>query len=159
MRKPANLPQFGRDRAFPEESLGDYLPIAANQRRPEPSRSPPPAAFAAFAGALDRLEEIIDQETSTLEAHKPTDLPDFNRRKSCSLLELMRITRALPAAGDVGLRARLQRLRKKLERNQSVLKLHLDAVREIGDLLVGALGEADSDGTYGMPLRRRETAR
>lgn len=158
MNKEMKLPRFGREQTFPETSLGEYFPAAPKTRAVEEARPAAPAAFAALAGALDRLEEIVDLETSTLAAHKPADLPDLSRRKSCSLLELMRMTRALPGAPDAGLRGRLEQLRGKLDRNQSVLKLHLEAVREIADLLVGALGEAESDGTYGMPLRR-EAAR
>lgn len=159
MSGEANLPRFGRDQSFPETSLGAYLPVAPSRRPAGQSRAVSPPASIAMAGALDRLEEIIEQETATMEARLPADLPDLNRRKSCSLLELMRIMRTMPAEPDGGMKTRLNGLKIKLERNRSLLKLHLDAAREIGDLLVGALGEADSDGTYGVPLRRREFAR
>lgn len=159
MSREANLPKFGRDQSFPETSLGAYFPVAPSRRPAEPPRAVPPMASAAMAGALDRLEEIIAQETATMEARLPVDLPDLNRRKSCSLLELMRITRTMPAEPDGALKTRLDGLKTKLKRNRSLLKLHLDAAREIGDLLVGALGEADSDGTYGVPSQRREFAR
>ena len=142
---PRPAPELG----FPETSLGGYLP-ASRQAKAEEPRIVPPASMIALEDALDRLEETIDRETATLEAHRSADLDEINRRKSHSLLELTRMTRTLPATADQRLRRRLDRLRVKLLRNQTVLKLHLSAVQEIASLLVGALGEADSDGTYGM---------
>lgn len=71
------------------------------------------------------------------------------RRKSHSLLELTRRSRALPPdGGDIVLRERLDVLRDKLVQNQGILGLHVAAVREIADLMADVLGEADSDGTY-----------
>ena len=43
---------------------------------------------------------------------------------------------------------RLQRLREKLERNRSILEMHYDAVREVASIIVKAVKEAESDGTY-----------
>jgi hypothetical protein len=159
MSRESNLPRFGREAAFPEDSLGAYLPgRAATAPRPPEPRLPPPAVVAGFLAALDRLEETIDLETSALEKHAPADIADFNNRKSRSLLELTRLVRTLPPAAEPALRTRLAALKGKLLRNQTVLKLNLDAVREIADLLLGALGEAESDGTYGMATGRRDAA-
>jgi flagellar biosynthesis/type III secretory pathway chaperone len=119
---------------------------------------PAAAAVAAIESALDRLELTVDQENAALEVHQSADLEDLNRRKSCSLLEITRLTRALPAGAGRGLGGRLGRLRDKLNHNHTLLRRHLAAVREIADLMVGAIGEAESDGTYGMSPRRRETA-
>ena len=157
MKREPNLPRFGREQPFPETSLGAYLP-GTPARAPDETRLPPTAAVAGFLAALDRLEETIDLETSALEAHKPADIGDFNNRKSRSLLEITRLARALPPGAQPRLKMRLDRLHAKLKRNQTVLKLNLEAVREISDLLLGALGEADSDGTYAMPGSRREAA-
>jgi hypothetical protein len=157
MNRESNLPRFGREPAFPETSLGSYLPGARPPKVPE-TRLPPPAAVAGFLAALDRLEETVDLETTALENHQPADIGDLHNRKSRSLLELTRLGRTLPPGAEPALRGRLDALRRKLGRNQTVLKLNLDAVREIADLLLGALGEAESDGTYGMPATRRNAA-
>jgi hypothetical protein len=143
---------------FPETSLGGYLPSG---RRPSPDAGGPTghAAIAAFESAMVRLEEAIGLETSALEAGGTADLDEINRLKSRSLLELTRLTRGLPAAAGERLAEPVARLHGKLLRNQAVLKRHLDAVQEIAGLLAHALGEADSDGTYGMAQRRRGTAR
>jgi hypothetical protein len=159
MNKETTAVRSPQDQAFPETGLAGYLPVGRKSRPLEEPKPAGAAVIAAFEGTLARLEDIIDQETAALEAHQPTDLADFNRRKSTSLLELSRIMRSLPSKLDKVVNARLQRLREKLERNQAVIMLHLTAVGEISDLLVGALGEADSDGTYGMAARKREGAR
>ncbi|MBN8995425.1 MAG: flagellar protein FlgN [Rhizobiales bacterium] len=96
----------------------------------------------------------MEEETEALRAHRHVDLDELNRRKSRSLLELTRLSRSLPSAPEARLKARLQALSVKLAENRDVLALHLGAVREISDLLVAALGEAESDGTYGMPAGR-----
>jgi hypothetical protein len=57
--------------------------------------------------------------------------------------------------GDPELTARLARLRDKLVANHRLLGLHLTAVREIADLMVGVLNEAESDGTYGLGRARQ----
>lgn len=119
----------------------------------------PLAAGAAVAGrnpplpmleiSIQRLEEIVDEETAALQARKPVDLKSFNDRKSQALLELTRWQRSLQGVGaPPALAARLGSLRDKLALNQAVLKLHLEAVREISTSLSDAIRHADSDGTY-----------
>jgi hypothetical protein len=104
--------------------------------------------------AIQRLEEVVDQETEALRAHAVVDLKEFNTRKSQGLLEL---NRALRSAGGLdGERAttRLSGLRAKLDVNRSVLKMHLDAVREISAIVTDVMREAESDGTYSPSIRR-----
>lgn len=140
-----------RQADFPETSLGGYLPVMRNQQRgAEEPKASAPTTLPAFSAALDRLEEALAEETRALRARQPVDLDELNRRKSRSLLELTRLSRALPSPPDGKLRARLQALAGKLAENRDVLALHLGAVREIADLLVNALGEAESDGTYAV---------
>ena len=43
---------------------------------------------------------------------------------------------------------RMAGVRTKLEVNRAVLKMHLEAVREIADTLSDAIRNAESDGTY-----------
>jgi hypothetical protein len=141
----------------PEISLGDYLPASARR----PADTAPVAALApapsVLTAALDRLEQTIDEENAALAANLSLDLQDVNRRKSHSLLELTRLARMVsagPAGSDSTAGAQIVRLREKLAGNLRLLALHTAAVREIADLMVGILGEAESDGTYGMTPRR-----
>jgi hypothetical protein len=49
---------------------------------------------------------------------------------------------------EVEVTEEIQRLREKLERNRSLLEMHYDAVREVASIIVKAIKDADSDGTY-----------
>jgi len=99
--------------------------------------------------SLQRLEEIVDQETAALKMHASVDLRDFNNRKSQALLELTRSLRLMQGMGpDPALAARVGTLKVKLAVNQAALKVHLEAVREISTSLSEAIRNADSDGTY-----------
>ncbi|HQS10637.1 MAG TPA: flagellar protein FlgN [Xanthobacteraceae bacterium] len=110
--------------------------------------SPEGPARETMIAALDRLEEIIDQETGSLEAHLPIDLHEVNRRKSRSLLELSRASRALPREADPVVALRLGTVREKLARNLYLLSVNLAASQEISGILATALRDAESDGTY-----------
>ena len=112
------------------------------------AESPP----ASLDRVIERLEEVVEQETAALRGRTAVDLKDFNIRKSQGLLELNRALRGLDAspAGDKTLEARLAGLRAKLDANRAVLDVHLAAVREVATALADAIRDADSDGTY-MP--------
>ncbi len=107
-----------------------------------------PVATSMLHGLLDRLEEALDEETTGLEHRTALDFTEISRRKSRSLLELSRATRALPQAMDGRLVERLARLRGKLLRNQELLGIHLAAAQEVAGILGSAIRYADSDGTY-----------
>jgi hypothetical protein len=118
-------------------------------RAAQSSQSANAASFAAFVSAIERLEQVIDLETKILHEHKSADLREFNHRKSYGLLELNRALRALgDAASSEDVRLLLARLRAKLERNRSVLRTHLQAVREIAAIITRVIEDDDSDGTY-----------
>lgn len=125
---------------------------------PVPKQATPPELATLFA-ALDRLEETIDVENAAFETRAPLDLVEINRRKSRSLLELSRAARGLPAELDGAARARLSRLRGKLERNQYVVSVRISAAREVGAILDQVLRAAESDGTYGAHPPRDGMAR
>jgi site-specific DNA-cytosine methylase len=99
--------------------------------------------------SIQRLEDIVDQETAALKTRKAINLKDFNDRKSQALLELTRMLRTLQGGPPNAIVAeRVQGLKSKLAVNQAVLKLHLEAVREISTSLADAIRHSESDGTY-----------
>jgi hypothetical protein len=99
--------------------------------------------------AIRRLESIVEEETAALAAGKKIDFDDFSARKSRSMLEFVRLMRARMHLGaEVEVTEEIQRLREKLERNRSLLEMHYDAVREVASIIVRAIKDADSDGTY-----------
>lgn len=107
-------------------------------------------------GALARLEEIVDQETAALRGYVAINLKDFNDRKNHALLELTRALRHLPGGKEgEALGGRVDRLRSKLELNRIVLRMHLEAVREVSTTISDAIRDAESDGTYSQAIRTR----
>lgn len=116
-------------------------------------RPAPPVAKGSIVSMLEvslqRLEEIVDQETAALKMHASIDLRDFNNRKSQALLELTRMMRTMDGtAPSPEMAARVGFLKEKLAVNQKALQMHLEAVREISTTLSDAIRHADSDGTY-----------
>lgn len=134
---------------------------------PSDARGPIPSAPVAGARAgivpllevsIQRLEEIVEQETAALQTRQAINLKEFNDRKSQALLELTRSLRSLGAGGhppSPTLAARVGSLKAKLATNQAVLKIHLEAVREISTTLADAIRHAESDGTYSQATIRR----
>ncbi|MBB4371386.1 di/tripeptidase [Bradyrhizobium sp. cir1] len=99
--------------------------------------------------AIRRLENIVEEETVALTTGKKIDFDDFSARKSRSMLEFVRLMRARMHLGsEVEVTEEIQRLREKLERNRSILEMHYDAVREVASIIVKAIKDAESDGTY-----------
>ncbi|MDZ4792431.1 MAG: hypothetical protein SGJ17_14715 [Hyphomicrobiales bacterium] len=100
---------------------------------------------------LDRLADMLDEETSALRGFSSADVRRFNERKSQALLELTKAIKhggGLPA--DPALRPKLERVKVKLEANNAALQIHLSAMREISLILLGVIHDADSDGTYSI---------
>jgi len=122
-----------------------------------PRMPAPVATLTALLRAVERTEELLDEETGALENRSTVDFVSFVRRKSQSLLEITRAARALKDFEvDPTVTDRLAALKDKLERNQAVLRLHLEAVREVAELLVKTARDVESDGTYSMPGHRQE---
>ncbi len=104
--------------------------------------------------AIRRLENVVEEETVALETGTKIDFDDFSARKSRSMLEFVRLMRAqIYLGGEAQVREEVQRLRQKLERNRKILEMHYDAVREVATIIVRAIREAESDGTYARTSR------
>jgi hypothetical protein len=133
------------------------LPALASPTTPRARPAVPAATLTALIRAIERIEDLLDEETAALRSYRAIDLVSFIRRKSQGLLELTRAARALNGY-DVGpaITDRLEGLKDKLERNQAVLQLHLEAVREVAELLTKAARDAESDGTYSIPTHLRD---
>jgi hypothetical protein len=114
----------------------------------------PLPVFLPLERAIERLEEVVDQETAALKSRVGVDLADFSNRKSQGLLDLSRALRSHDGlARDKAALARLAGLRAKLDANRAALKIHLDAVREVATVLADAIRDAESDGTYSPGMR------
>src|SRR5262245_65811110 len=99
---------------------------------------------------IEHLSALLEEETAQLRRGAGIDLKAANDRKSQALLELTRASRQVEQSslGEPAVQARLAALRQTLASNQAVLKLHLEAVREVSNIVCAAIQHADSDGTY-----------
>lgn len=104
---------------------------------------------SGLLAAIRRLESIVEEETVALATGKKIDFDDFSARKSRSMLEFVRLMRArIHLGGETEITEQIQRLRQKLERNRAILEMHYDAVREVATVIIKAIKDAESDGTY-----------
>ncbi|MET4799877.1 flagellar biosynthesis protein FlgN [Bradyrhizobium sp. LB11.1] len=133
---PVLLPNVGGDMPFDEVEAA----------RLEATRS---EEISGLLSAIRRLENIVEEETIALATGQKVDFDDFSMRKSRSMLEFVRLMRArMHLGGETEITEEIQRLREKLERNRSLLEMHYDAVREVATIIVRAIKDAESDGTY-----------
>ena len=107
------------------------------------------SSLASFNAIVDRVEQVIDSETTALTQNRRIDLSVLHRQKRQGLLELSRIMRTIAGTGaDAEAGRRLARLADKLEINRVVLDRQLRAVREVADIISLSLQASESDGTY-----------
>ena len=126
-------------------------PTAAALNRPVAGRS---ADYSHVLTVIGRIEGHLDEETAALSSGLTFDLGSSNNRKSQGLVDLNCAVRVLSKIerGEE-LQKRLSALREKLDRNLRVVRLHLNAVKEISDVLSDAIQSVESDGTYRPMLR------
>ena len=157
MAEPFDMPIEGRDGTTLPVHVPDVdgKAMAASGARPD--------EVQGLLAAIRRLENVVEEETVALETGKKIDFDDFRatansvvveRAKSRSMLEFVRLMRAqIYLGGEAEVREEVQRLRQKLERNRRILEMHYDAVREVATIIVRAIREAESDGTYARTSR------
>ena len=126
--------------------VSDMMLDEAEAARLEATRS---EEIGGLLAAIRRLANIVEEETAALATGQKVDFDDFSMRKSRSMLEFVRLMRARMHLGsETEITEEIQRLREKLERNRSLLEMHYDAVREVAAIIVKAIKDAESDGTY-----------
>jgi hypothetical protein len=108
-----------------------------------------------FRKSLERLELVIEAETFALQQHLPIDLSESNHKKSHGLLELRRAARVLNEESLEFVQADLHRLKDKVEKNLSILEIHLKAVHAVSAIISDAIREHESDGTYSRLISSR----
>ncbi|RCL02552.1 MAG: hypothetical protein JSC188_000066 [Candidatus Tokpelaia sp. JSC188] len=109
-------------------------------------------AMQKFVAAIKALEDVIDRETSLLERRINPDFSDINARKARNLHILNRTMVELSKHLDENLNLEIENLLKmlkvKLERNSHILKIHLEAVGGLVNMLRSAFEAQETDGTY-----------
>lgn len=113
---------------------------------------------ARFSSVLERMIAALEAENTALREHRPYQIAELNTRKNMALYELERlgsISSTIPAAPL----ARLGHARKLLEENKTLLKLNMDALGEMIDLLQSHQQCDESDGTYSAKSLSRSVVR
>ena len=102
-----------------------------------------------FRTALTRLEEILKDENAVLESNNRTSHEPFIIKKNQILRELMIFQRSevkdqvlLEVSADI------QKLRKLVERNHTLLHSQVLAMTEVTSILTEVALAEDADGTY-----------
>ena len=136
------------------EGMGDAaLPVhvahTSSEAAPKATHMPGSDEELGLLAAIRRLESVVEEETVALSSGQKIDFDEFSIRKSRSMLEFVRLMRAEIQLGDATqVIEEIRSLRQKLERNRTVLEMHFEAVREVAAIIVRAIREAESDGTY-----------
>jgi flagellar biosynthesis/type III secretory pathway chaperone len=112
-----------------------------------------------MSAILDRLETVLAAETKALARGGRVDLRQFTLEKNQLLLEITRTRQGRGAPAIAGNAAGwADRLKIALSENERALKVHLDAAKQVSAIIVEAMREAESDGTYSpawyLPGRR-----
>ncbi len=117
-------------------------------------------AIGAMLSAIERTRAAVEAETSALRERVAIDLAPYGDGKNHALLELSRAAKRFgerPVPLHIG--EHLEDLRDTLEENLNLLGSHLEAVREISDIVSRSMLDADSDGTYSATSEIRERIR
>ncbi|KAI95124.1 hypothetical protein T281_07320 [Rhodomicrobium udaipurense JA643] len=105
--------------------------------------------------ALKRLVRTLDAENNALVALDARHIGEFSAAKTESLLELHHIGISISAqALPDDLRPLVDLARQKLDLNQWLLLMHLDAARAITATIMHAICDSESDGTYSRSIIR-----
>ncbi|MGT2502061.1 flagellar biosynthesis protein FlgN [Bradyrhizobium guangxiense] len=145
----ADIEVIPTEAAANDALLPVLVPIVGSEAVVDDAEATRSDEVRGLLAAIRRLEGIVEEETVALTTGQKIDFDDFSARKSRSMLEFVRLMRVrMHLGGEVEVTEQIQQLREKLERNRSVLEMHYDAVREVAGIIVKAIKEAESDGTY-----------
>jgi hypothetical protein len=104
---------------------------------------------SSLARALARIIAIIDEENAVLAAHVVAGHGAFTERKNQSLRELMAAQKSESISeGRQKCAELLQKLESALRENARLLKIHISALGEVSDIIIGSIRDMESDGTY-----------
>ncbi len=107
------------------------------------------AAPAAALPIVERLGQTVAAETEAIGRGGAVPYEEFSRRKNQGLLELKRLQPALKAApASPDLHEALADLAAKLEANRRALGTQLRASIAVAEIIVRAIRDGQSDGTY-----------
>jgi len=106
--------------------------------------------------ALGKLIEVLEEENLVLQEHRVVLHSGFTDRKNQALRELLAASRLEMQPDAVeAVKPQIHRLSSTLQENARLLKLHIAALGDVSDIIIGSLKEAESDGTYSRAFAGR----
>lgn len=114
-----------------------------------PDRAAGIQTVGSITAIIDRIEEAIDTETTSIKSDPAFDIKASNARKSRYLYELNRAMKGIAQRDFVEMhRGAILRLKEKLVANEAAILAHLSAVTEVAAIIQSAIERAETDGTY-----------
>ena len=139
------------------------MELSRQDMKAAPPYRPPGAGGEAsgFDKVLSGLMSVLEVERQALEDTSRADFPGLTRQKLQLLMQLDRLAASNRTAGapeSVG--EKLVEAKRRLDENARILKLRMDAIREVAELIAEDIRDAESDGTYSVSgAARREYGR
>jgi len=100
---------------------------------------------------LGRLEALLDLENSKIGVDTTFDIAASSTQKSRCLYEMTTLLRTCgPNDIKPEFQEQLSTVQEKLAINKRKLETHMEAVRDIANMLKDAVKTAEDDGTYSM---------
>ncbi|WP_102830536.1 flagellar protein FlgN [Bartonella bovis] len=109
-------------------------------------------AITKFMAAVKGLTEVVDYESNMLESHGIPDYEEVNLRKTRGLRDLNQSMKDVMRYMDQDVASKVESLlsdlQEKLLRNSELLQVHLEAVKELSQIMQTAVRAEETDGTY-----------
>ncbi|KGF69153.1 hypothetical protein LL06_12555 [Hoeflea sp. BAL378] len=100
-------------------------------------------------GVLSRLEAVIDAENAAIGSDRRFDFKQSNALKSRCLYDMTVLFRVVkPSDLDEQQKNLLATVKAKLDRNQLKVRAHMEAVRDIAEMIKATVTASEADGTY-----------
>lgn len=100
-------------------------------------------------GVLSRLEAVIDAENAAIGSDPNFDLVRSNSIKSRCLYDMtMLFSGSRPVTLEPEHKEHLETVRGKLNVNSLKVKAHMEAVRDIAEMIKETVAASEADGTY-----------
>jgi hypothetical protein len=108
-----------------------------------------PQDGAAIAQTIDELHGILLEENAAFESGATIDHADLTKKKNRILRELMVVQRTISDPAVLNTVAiNIAEVRTLLSKNQQLLKVNIEALKDITDMIKETALDAQGDGTY-----------
>jgi hypothetical protein len=102
-----------------------------------------------IVGVLSRLEAVIDAENAAIGQDPDFDVSRSNSIKSRCLYEMTMLFNGIrPDDLEPAHKQHLETVREKLKINNIKVKAHMEAVRDIAEMIKETVAAWEADGTY-----------